>query len=148
MNTYDQFHTLLDQLIALNQQHRYAVNPGKARWGYPPIDFAKMFCTVVVDLGRQIGKTEYIKQRADENSLVIVNTVQQGHAFYGQRTPFQVMSVDQLARGGATGRQFTTIYVDEPAHLIRKVGWQKFYALLTDARIEQTFVILGDLSWC
>ena len=143
MKVHTEFHPLLDALVALNRVHREEMVSPAQRKATIPAEYAQFCCTVVCNIGRQSGKTEYIKRRADADSLVVVTTVKLGELEYGRHTPFQVCSVQQLPRVAAA-RKFKTIYVDEPSHLVNSLGLARFYELLADADLEQTFILLGE----
>lgn len=145
MKVFSDFHPLLDALVALNKVHRGEFSKESAKAFYSADYYARNFCTVVCDIGRMSGKTEYIKRRADKDSLVIVHSVEAAVHLYGRRTPYTLCSARQLERV-ASAKKFKTIYVDEPALTLRSVGMDRLYRLLADASCEQTFVLLGGVA--
>ena len=58
----------LDRLIALNKKNRERLS----NWKCNDPHYFRDFCTVVFDIGRQVGKTEYIKSTANETDDLII----------------------------------------------------------------------------
>ena len=139
---YNQFHDAIDNLRALNLEHR------KAMLEYAPqmsmAYFAAEFCTVKADIGRRTGKTEYIRDRATQDDLIIAaNRTISRNLFSG--LPAQVLTPDDLERkaiGGAIP-YFRTIFIDEPEMVLRRTSLRNIYMMLARDN-EQTFVMLGS----
>lgn len=142
MNTFDRFPRLLDALIELNRTHRHEVAGSGVRQQFGSMAFAAQFCTVTCDIGRGVGKTEYIKSHANEGCLVVVPNDDMAKALYGRNTPFTVCSARQL-QGVAAEKRFHTIFVDDPAYVFLAIDRTKFYSWLVVDGMEQTFVLLG-----
>jgi hypothetical protein len=142
MSEFAAFKLLLDGLIAFNQDRRAAETlvSREIRNQYAPNQFAENFCTVACDAGRQTGKTEYIKQSADTNSLVIVPSMKHGRAWFGNKPCFTVCTEKMLHRIAAE-RTFSTIYVDEPRYALSDRSMM--YQLLARRDADQTFILLG-----
>lgn len=114
------FHTLIDVLILLNVSNRESTNEKKL---LPADVYLKQFCTVKCDIGREAGKTSYIKQRADEKSLVIVST-----NFAYNKVAFDVVTARQIKNGRLCGKQpYAKIFIDNPSSVFKLISEDDIY---------------------
>lgn len=137
------FFTVVDNMIAYNMQRRNEMAAHLVQSGMSPVHFAMEFCTVKCDVGRRTGKTEYVKQRADQYSLVIVPNKQM---VKGYPPNIIVKSIGELTgqnsvRFGRTKPR--TIYIEEPQMVFQTMRQHELYYRLVDDTIDQTFVLLG-----
>jgi hypothetical protein len=132
------YNELIEGLIDINKQYRKMFGENKNQY-YSPLNYAREFCTVAVDIGRGVGKTYFIKNHATKGDLVIAPNffLLKG---YGEEMPeFDVITFNNLDK--LKGRKpYNTIYVDEP----KFVDMREVYELLVNPTIEQTFVLLGS----
>lgn len=116
----------------------------------PPAVFAREFCTVHLDVGRQVGKTTYIKERAVEGDVIISASMERKlNAYRGARADvFAPYHLDNphflMSRRGRHRPSF--IYVDEPDQVQRLCQGQSLrivYDAFASGQLDQTFVLLG-----
>ena len=136
------FFSVVDSMLAYNHQRRLDM-AGHLVHSMSPVQYAMDFCTVKVDIGRRTGKTEYVKQRADEWSLVIVpnNNLTKGYP-----DNIIVVSITEIVRWhdmfrGA--RKPRTVYIEEPQMVFRAIPQPDLYYRLVDEIYDQTFILLG-----
>lgn len=126
----------LDHLIKLNKEHRAKYLD--AHYTMNSASFAAQFQTVRCYIGRQIGSSTYINERASKNDLIIVNKSTQKSYYQVKAT---ILSFSELEHA-ADGKHFENIYVNEPTFLFNLVRDDKFYTILAK-NTEQTFILLG-----
>ena len=104
-------------LILLNKKNR---NTTQNLYSFS--DYAQEYCTVKCDVGRQIGKSTYIKTHADDKSLVVMNNRMIKH-FSIKNRKFDLCSPSDLLNNShyLHKKKYETIYVDEP--LSSQAGW-------------------------
>lgn len=130
------FARALDFLIGLNLQNQYRFSTqetfiSKQQW-------CKEFATVRCDIGRQSGKTSYIKSRATIGDLVIISKYAQKKMFMHPIPSAHVITHSELEVTGAIWPRYCRIYIDEPGTLNLDLVYDIF---ARDNR--QLFVILG-----
>ena len=64
------FQNLVTSAIEINKMNRQLYS--KEKWVFSPVQYAKEFCTVHINCGRRIGKTEYIRDFLEVGDVVIV----------------------------------------------------------------------------
>lgn len=134
---FDQYHKAIDELISLNLANRTKLAEYIPMMS--PAEWALEFCTVRCDIGRRTGKSEYIKARAKDGDLIIVqNFKTKLHLF--SKVPCDVETPKTL-RGNKLKR-FGTVFVDEPSLVFRVMSPNDLFTLLAHDS-EQTFVMLG-----
>lgn len=136
------FFTVVDNMVAYNERRRLdmAAHIGNSM---SPVQYAMDFCTVKVDAGRRTGKTEYVKQRADEYSLVIVHN---NNLTKGYPDHIIVVIITEIARWhhmfrGA--RKPRSVFIEEPNMVFRTMPQPDLYYKLVDEIYDQTFILLG-----
>lgn len=141
MNTVDKFHELVDSLIALQLEHR-ALFQEQAERALSSVQYALEFCTVKCDIGRSSGKTRYIKLRATERDVVVVATLERGHAHKG--ATYAVYSVGQIKNSALRGKKpYETIFIEDPTFIFRVMEPENLYGAFVRRGTQQTFVQLG-----
>lgn len=126
----------LDNLIILNKEHRTKYIDASKTMN--SASFAAQFQTVRCFIGRQIGSSTYINEKATENDLIIVSKSNQKSNYQPKAT---ILSFSQVEHD-AVGKYFENIYVNEPTFLFNLVRDDKFYQILAK-NTEQTFILLG-----
>ena len=137
---YDQYKKLINLMVKLNLKYRDLAK--KESLG--KYNFAMEYATVKCDIGRQVGKTTYIKEQLEKNknSIVVVNNRQLNSNFktiksqaitvnrYSSIKEFDIENLDKIK----------TVYIDD-ASWNDKV--ELIYEIFTQDDIERTFVLLG-----
>ena len=138
----NKFHKQLDDLIKLHIEYRKTSFLREVEISMSPVAFAMECGTVKCDIGRQTGKTEYIRRYADSESLVIVSTKNEAGEYAG--SDFDVFSVMQIMDNKVRKKSFyKMIYIEEPTLVFRKVEANSLYGELVDKYQQQVFVQLG-----
>ncbi len=139
----DCFYKLIDNLISLNQKRRRALDPS-VKESMTPAQYAISFATVKCDIGRMVGKTEYVKRRAAQGALVVVPTKREAKVVYGD-TGCDVLSAKQV-RHLAKNKTLTysMIFIEEPTYTFAAVPVRNLYEILVVEGMDQTFVQLGE----
>ncbi len=135
------FFDMVDGMITYNERSRKPISHLSNSMN--PVHYAMEFCTVKVDVGRRTGKTEYVKRRADEYSLVIVHN---NNLTKGYPDHIIVVSITELVghNGVFFGRiKPRTIYIEEPQMVFRTIPQHELYYRLVDEIYDQTFILLG-----
>ena len=134
-NTINIFHALLDAIVALNILNRDSINETQ----YPINIYLKEFCTIKCNIGRQTGKTSYIKLRADENSLVIVCNYQLDSYFDN----IDIVTSDQIKNGifHDIKRLYTKVFIDEPSYVFKDISVDVLYKELAAVSSSDTTII-------
>lgn len=139
---YDQHKKLIDNLVKLNLKFRASV-VDKIE-GLGKYNFAMEYATVKCDIGRQVGKTTYIKEKLEKNknAIVIVNSsnaslnyksIKDQCLIFKGRDSLNAFNVPNL-------ETIKTVYIDD-------ASWndklELIYEVFTQDDIERTFVLLG-----
>jgi hypothetical protein len=135
------FHAIIDQLVMLNKVNRKRND--HLTDSMPPAYFAREFCTVSCNIGRQTGKTEYVKLHATDQDIVIVSStlLRELHkgAPYRVIAPYEILD---MTRGSKFCR-YENIYIEEPTYVAKDVKLSDIYReLVVDS--GQTFILLGE----
>lgn len=144
MRTY---HALINLLINNNKEIRREKN----KEFYSAAHYAREYCTIHLNIGRQSGKTTYIIENATKNDLIVVcNRAMHDYildqSWHKQgRAPTLNIFVASAHIDNLLGREFQTIYVDEPTHCFEKIKRMKLYEATASKVVEnQTFILLGE----
>lgn len=138
---FTRYADLLDSLIAANETLRAALPPD-LRGLYSAKDWARHHCTVQLDIGRRCGKTQYIQERADRSSLVVVPSRAMGSALHPGRK-YPTVAAGDLRRWMRDRPKPMRVFIDEPRYVFERLPAESLYELLADASSDQTFVLLG-----
>lgn len=126
----------------LNEEHFNAI-----RQTMHPAAFAREFCTVHIDLGRQTGKTTYIQQHEALGDIIVTPTFAMKK--YGlEDTLGECFTASQIKderflmqrRGKPAGRY---VFVDEPELITRICPLDRIYLAFATGDLNQTFILLG-----
>ena len=123
-------------LILLNKKNRNRTN----NLIYSFSDYAQEYCTVKCDVGRQIGKSTYIKTHADALSVVVVMNDRMKQNFFISNRKFDLRTPSDLLNNPQ--KEYETIYIDEPRFVFRSISVSTFYDLLSKS-YNQTYIWLG-----
>lgn len=142
MNETNKFHQLIDELIILNYANREK-DLFNAK-SIDPVKYALYFCTVKCDIGRGSGKTEYIKNRATKNDLIITPFATSLEYFRDALCDVLYANLEIIRNRTNNGNDvFDVIYVDESEAAFEKISKLELYMLLVKPNKKQTFVLLG-----
>ena len=139
----DKFFDIVNAAIALNKENRERFSNINIWKIMSPAMACLELCTVSIDIGRQVGKTRYVKENATRDDLVIV-TNQRIYDDYLKhfsevRKPLPyllVWSGNYVEK--AFFPRYSTIWIDDVPGLNKNILYE------TLARDEkQTFIFLG-----
>jgi len=159
---------LLENLIDLNKENRVRWEKHKSM--LPVFDYIYDYCMVKLDIGRCVGKTEFIKNHAKKNDIVfVVNSAQaeeinektRATVHYGKikqgdildwrkRSGYYTLGNNRMEKSrfiygdGPCNwpTRFENIYVDEPHLIFGDIPLlEELKPLLMD--VEQTIFVLG-----
>jgi hypothetical protein len=134
------FTLLVDNLILLNSVQRKKLDIDVVR-NLQVCDYLREFGTISLNVGRQVGKSHYIKTHATENDLVIVYNMR--NRDYYRDCPATVLSPLQLTPPpGIPPVKYNKIYIDEPALVQRNISLYEVY-FITGRDYDQTYILLG-----
>jgi len=109
-----------------------------------PVESAINFCTVNCNVGRGVGKTEYILNNAGPNDLIIVSEDRFKSKIKEKNNFATVLSVCDLQNRRASLTRFVNFYIDEPHRIFRnKEMLYEFYCQSASEEREQTWIFLG-----
>jgi hypothetical protein len=137
-NYKTKYQQLIDELFILNKIHRSRVK----KEIFSKQHYAKEFCTIKCDIGRQTGKTTYILNRSTKNDLIITHSYSAANRLIMERTQAKVTTIDILMNDlidNSNSKIYETIYIDEPTMSLKNIDI--YYFLVKN--YEQTFVFLG-----
>lgn len=155
MSTYeesDKFHHCIDELIKINLAFREKARPHFEK--ISPQLWLRDFCTVIVDIGRQTGKTEYICRRATKDDLVITYSMVSANKFPDGRI-FEVVSAESADfRKTLLANKYKRIFIDEAGLVFRLMSFNDILRHYSDKKLvvdleNTTFILLGfiGLPW-
>jgi len=136
------FFDLVDCAIRLNKQNR----KDETYYLLPIHHYYNEFCSIDINVGRQIGKSAYIKSHANINSLVYVYNKSnfEPSRIYEIGTHRDLIFPNNRFRGRSF-RHIDTVYIDEGSFISRvnRIDLFKQIALCTGNKKDITFVFLG-----
>lgn len=146
MDKFIDFHALISDLIQLNKTNRNLARLDMMH----PFEYAKEFCTVKIDIGRQTGKTEYIRLNADEDDLIIAYS----HRYkkdlmsnFKTKDSNKIYNIKAWEDLKYLERRYRNFYIDESTIFKIDVydNWPEMYRRLVDQDnvFNQTFIFLG-----
>lgn len=124
-----EFCNLVDLILGLQERRVQDIDPGLANMS--PEAFLRDFCTVRIDIGRQSGKTHYIKTRCSDLDLIITPT-DHIRVHLDASVDCQVISVNSPL---PIGKYFDTIWIDEWIFIKDKERFFYWMAKLNPIRI-------------
>lgn len=131
-----EFENLVTNLINLNKRHR--IN----KILIPYESYLKEYCTVRVDIGRQIGKTHYIISNATKNDCIIVHNVatKRNIKIFTKAKVYTIKNIYNKIPGNI----FKNIWIDEASWMDNNIKNLDFlYSLFANKSVEQTFIFFG-----
>jgi hypothetical protein len=132
---------LLEWLIELNKENRS--NFEREALSIPLLDFVMEFGTVKLDIGRAVGKTQFIKNHATSNDLILTFGQKQAFEFAKETKAFVFSNINDLfEKLKGNSKIFETIYIDEPYLVFRNIDMCLVLSKLI-SNTNQTIVILG-----
>lgn len=142
---YGSVFEVLDKMIILNKKNRELKKEwSKEYFGRDGFtSYLKEFCTVIFDIGRQVGKTEYIRKTAKENDAIIVLKGQMKYQYRGFDNLFSYSEI--MVNHNNSFSEFENIYVDEFSSIQNHKNefLPYLYHTLGRYNINQTFILLG-----
>ena len=156
-NKFVEFSELVYMYIKFNRRNR----PHWKRHIIGYNFYIREYCTVLVNAGRQVGKTQYIVDNASINDAIIVGKISMANCIKDRilrkydykdfkNMPFKpplpdVFTINFLKLNyfDKTIKGIENIYIDEPSMNIFKIYMDFIYKLFEDNEIDQTFIILG-----
>ena len=139
----NQFQSTVDRLIEINRMQEKYYKPLLKHSMVPEL-YVMEFCTVGVDAGRMIGKTTYIREHANKDSLIII-PANEIRVFSYNKNIATVLSSKQVKNGNARNKVFTTIYVDDPFWVFKDISKEELYRELANKYVDQLFILLGNM---
>lgn len=127
----------MDSLVEENliNQMRFAHHAGllsEKHW-------AREFATIRCDLGRQVGKTSWIRSKAKTGDLIIASTYVMKQSLIRSMPLADVITQEDLKRTDYSWPRYNRIFIDEPRKLDLNLAYDIF------ARdTKQLFIILGS----
>jgi len=145
---YISFFNLMNKLIQFNKINRKNITKQYIN-SVGMVNYLKEYCTVKVDIGRQIGKSTYISNNFKDNDLIITinmsmskDFVRNFYTFYkyernivSYRTLLNKKDLYKL-------KTYDTIWVDEYSIINRQTDMSFIYDYLGKNE-NQTFIFLG-----
>lgn len=138
-----QLEVLIGTAVAMNliNRKRFQLDYNPA---YSPYAYAREFCTVRLDIGRQTGKTTYIKEsiRGTDDICIVQSKRRNNWQLYPN-----VFETNDILRNKNIFSRLRVmprrIYVDD-ASFLRPIELETIWMDLADPRVEeQTFILLG-----
>jgi len=130
MYSYD-LPNAIEILKKINLQHR-TLNAKNRELFTPPI-WAKQFCTVSVNPGRQTGKSWYCDMSCDESGVIIVPSKFNSK---DRANTFSCTSYKSIDR-----KLVKYVYIEEPSFIS---NLDELYVFFTRDGIERTFILIGE----
>lgn len=137
----------VDSLIEANKYIRTCNAKNKEL--FPPAHWAEEMCTIHIDCGRRVGKTEYIKDHlSSTDHIVIVNSLQRAIDLKCElNSQFDnqfdnIYCVYEVLNNQLDGISFSTIWMDEIG-FDKSLDIVRLYGKLVRPDREQTFIRFG-----
>jgi hypothetical protein len=136
---HNKFHNLIDDLRILNQQFRKE-RPDPKEF-LDSIRYAIEYCTITIDIGRQTGKSTYIKNNASPDTAVVVMNQKMKDLF--KDCDLDVFTAREVQFKKGVYNKYKTIFVDEPSFVFRTIDKYELYAHFVNNVLDQTFILIG-----
>lgn len=137
------FHTVVEQVIAFNKKVQKDHNDERQK--YEPATFLRLFCTVRLDVGRQVGKTHFIANSATGENACVVRGYREKSWMLERKNhsaELNMYTMEEFQKGKCAGKSHKTLFVDEPALVFADVSETAFFEAAAAAELE-TIVFLG-----
>jgi hypothetical protein len=163
MSSYEQFSAIMTELQALHSSPSVERARAQARATMGKehkATFLREFQTISISGYRQVGKTSWILQHADKDSLVIVHDANMVEDFHTRwikllgkpenlpvlmsSTEFSYLYLRVRNTLSEQGRKFKKVFIDDATYVSSNYDREQFYANLTDIVSDDVvFYLLG-----
>uniref|UniRef100_UPI00261DEEA2 hypothetical protein n=1 Tax=Flavobacterium sp. TaxID=239 RepID=UPI00261DEEA2 len=135
------FFDLVDLTIKINKNNRNI----EASYLLPLDTYYHEYCSIDINLGRQTGKTSYIKSHANFNSLVISHRITDKTKKNYMYCSHHHLNENSNAFRGISLRHIDTVYIDEGSFLSKQQRKNLYanIAICSNHKKDITFVFLG-----
>ena len=145
---FDEYHAAIDKLIDVQKRlmDEWGYRDADHKNGYSKAFFTINFCSVTCDIGRQTGKTEYIKKRLKPGeSIVIVKDEKSAMQSRSVGIPDGlVLTVDDIFRCYRhEALKYKTVFIDNASLFLNDENFKyRLYDYLAKDH-DTMFVLLG-----
>jgi len=141
INKYNIFYRIMDDIINLNNINRCN---NSSLCILPLEEYLKEYCTIKFNIGRQIGKTEYIKRKAKENDVIII--LNNAMRNYFRNVNSDLFTINQFLNE-KFDKRYDSIWFDNFSFCSRYISKREYieevlYIKFAKDR-KQTFILLG-----
>lgn len=126
----------MDTLVRLNRQLRNEILALSLNF------YDREFCTITCNIGRHSGKSEWIRQTATKDDLIVTVTQDMAKLSFPKSKTSALVLTARTLRKARTHVPFLRIFVDEPDFVFKDINLDEFYNLLAHDP-NQTFFFLG-----
>jgi hypothetical protein len=139
---FETFFNILDNIVKLNKINRKSKKWIKNEIGL--YSYFREYCTIKLDIGRQIGKTQWIKRRYKKEDIIVVSKEELKKKYiYDGFNRKNIVTAYKIKHGSCRGKKCNDIYVDDCSYMINKIiNLNDLYIELGN-NIDQTFILLG-----
>ena len=113
-----------------------------------PYQYIQEYCTIRLDIGRQVGKTEYIRRRCGPSDLIIVlKSIYKNKLFDCHTDKKNIVSIrsfmDNISHYRA--KSYENVWIDDfvLVNELMDYNMRLLYNFIGRSEIEQTFILLG-----
>jgi hypothetical protein len=138
---------MLDKIIDLAIEENKRIRELNSYWKQTcgKIEYFRNFCTIHIDIGRAVGKTQYIIDNAKENDVIIVSSYINKNLFFEKAKTENIF----YQASDIIEKQFDNIgfvYIDEPALFLKNQNYTLWdvYALFYNVKSDMMFILLGE----
>lgn len=141
MNIFNEFEEIVDKAIQINHEQRKRV----PQTAYNDYHWAEEFCSIMIDVGRQVGKSIYaikLGNKNPETSVIIVRTRRDVQRYKNDGALFDILTPHEVETYNLGQRKvYNTIIFDEPKFFSPPRKQLLPYFVVPGA--FQTFISLG-----
>jgi len=144
LKSYRDYHNLIDGLIELNLNRRELFNK-QPYTNMGLIEIAMSFCTIECNIGRQSGKTTYIKSKINNDTLIIVpnHNYKKHYLSCGMNNNIKTIH-SFISKSAWPNRFYKTIFFEDLSFTKHNANFYEVYeALVYHYPFQQTFIFLG-----
>jgi len=131
---------VLESIVEINMSNR------KGKEFLPLDNYISSFCTIQLNIGRQLGITTWIRNRAVEGDIIIVPTQEMiRYSYRDVLNKRDVVTIGFLKDhiGQYSCIDYNNIYIDNASYIDEDDLYQLTHFILPRNNIEQTFFLLG-----
>lgn len=141
---FKEFNKLVDSSIAINKMVREVYVEQSRSIRNQPAWYAQQFCTVDINIGRGVGKTQYIIDHAGHDDLVLVGQDRFKARFKEKNSDVTILSCHEVQNAIAHLTRFKNFWIDEPRMVFpKRQDLEEFYFRSASSEHEQTYIFLG-----